>query len=155
MYDIQSPSKKQMSRCSGQLEFMEVFKRCALDSRTKKGQWSTARLATVGSCNPPRLQEWDEEPEPTKSCHFMWEATWQKAAQQQPSREVASWQIVTPPSSQPLISYLCLPLARPDQNQRLRVMQFAQVTLPKYGAGQNWWRVGPPRVNRESPTQSP
>lgn len=26
--------------------------------KNKEGHWSTERLATVGSCNPPRLQEW-------------------------------------------------------------------------------------------------
>lgn len=34
-------------------------------------------------------------------------------------------------------------------------MQFAQVTLPKYGAGQRWWRVGPPRIKDQQRIANP
>lgn len=103
------------------------------------GLWELRRDNEVPRDQPsgklyvPRLEGEEEGPElgPGKSycfvqrqlhraCHLREKIT--ASAQPQPSRGKPDGRSRAPVSFQPLISYLCLPLVKPNQSHRVRVM---------------------------------
>lgn len=132
-------SETQTKRSNGQAEWLVFAEGCAGSGREGEDQNQHPARAASGC-----------EMRPGGTCGLRWRTG--VTTQPQPDRDEPGGRYRTPPSFQPLIS-LRLPMARPDQNQRVTVIQCVSVALPRHRAGQRR-EEGGPRGPTENPQES-